>query len=138
MTIAKDFEVGEWELTLRTKFICSETNTFDEYIAALERRVAFLKEMRGDGVEIEKGDADFDYARFTTSDFEVAKRFDMELVGRFEDEDGEDTEEWAESDPPWRAYNPTTYEIIATGQTFQEIQAKVGNQAYVAHQRPGG
>jgi hypothetical protein len=68
-----------YELTLRNKYLCTETKTFDEFIEALEHHVAFLKEMRAAGVKLEdNGGIGDDYATFTTEDAELAERFGME------------------------------------------------------------
>jgi hypothetical protein len=41
-----------YSITLRNKFLCTHTSTFDEFIEALEQHVAYLKEMREAGVEL--------------------------------------------------------------------------------------
>jgi hypothetical protein len=67
-----------YSVTLRNKFLCTHTSTFDEFIEALEQHVACLKEMRQAGVELEPDGIGSDYATFVTTDPKIAETFGME------------------------------------------------------------
>ena len=88
-----------YEMLWRNKFLCMDTTTFDEFVQRLEEAVTELKEMRAAGVKLEEDGIGDDYARFTTTDPEIAKRFQMEVFDWDDDEDEEfEDEETEESE----------------------------------------
>jgi hypothetical protein len=105
-----------YETTIRNKFICTGAKTFDEFIDCLEEHVEMLKAMATDGVTLEVDGISDDYAQLTTEDPVVAARYGMER---------EDLEEIIEKDmsiAPVKAFDPTTGELIATGNGLEEVR----------------
>jgi hypothetical protein len=70
----------EYEYLWRNKFLATGTKSFNEFIAALENAVKQLKAMKKDGVQFHVDGVADDYARFTTNDSKIAKKYGFEKV----------------------------------------------------------
>lgn len=73
----------------RNKWLTAEARSIDEMIRALRTAADELEAMRNDGVtlDLEAGGIADDYAHLTTSDPEVAKKYDMVEESEFWDDD---------------------------------------------------
>lgn len=96
-----------YETIWRNKFVAMHTKTFDEFIAAIESGVAYLKEMMATGkVELQEQGIGDDYAFFTTTDPVVAAKYGFNEQEHCEDCDcveyvGEEcTDEEDDTDEP--------------------------------------
>jgi hypothetical protein len=79
---------GRYEMLWRNKWLTSDARTIEDMIAQLRRAADQLEEMREHGVSLdpESGIGD-DYAMLVTEDPEVAKRFGMEEVREYLDDE---------------------------------------------------
>ena len=91
-------EPKQYEYLHRNKFISTHAKSFDEIIEALEGNAAFLKELKTTGkVEYIEG-AEDDYARFITTDTEIAKKYDFTEVEDYDDEDLLEEDDFEDND----------------------------------------
>ncbi len=87
----------EYETTWRNKWITANATNIDQMIGSLMRSIEELQEMKRDGIDGDFQCAEDDYIFFRTNDAELAKKFRMGEVERFDEEnDNEDSEDGGE------------------------------------------
>ena len=72
--------------TWRNKFLATETESFDEFIAVLENAVNVLKDWQSMGIVFTGNGVGDDYTEFMTSDPELARKYGFEEEDLFDAE----------------------------------------------------
>ena len=76
----------EYEYIWRNKFISTDAKSFDDIINSIEKALEHLKKMKETGkIKYIEG-AEDDYARFITTDKDIAEKFDFDELD-YEEED---------------------------------------------------
>lgn len=104
-------EPKNFELTVRNKFIALKATTADEFIKAIEAHLEYVRAVAASGASFDAQGVPDDYARFTTTDPEVAAKFGFSEEWHEGDETEDDAVEYyavkADSDDGTTPVTPT-------------------------------